>query len=575
MNLDLSALHFIRPHWLWALPALLPLAWWWWRRRQRANVWRDAVDPHLLPQLLDGRAVSRGQLPMLIGALGYLLAVLALAGPSWRQLEQPLWQSRTPLVIALDLSSASLAGDVPPSRLAQARAKLQTLLAERDGGQVGLVAYAGDAFTVAPLTADAANVALFLDALHPSVMPIDGQRADRAIAHAANLLQQAGFDRGHILLMTGQVDADAREAAASVKAQGYRVSALGLGTAQGAPYQQAGGAIANAALDAQSLRQLVQAGGGDYASLTRDDADLKSLGVLDPGDSGSSASEGTAGRAWHDEGYWLLLPLMLLALLAFRRGAAVMLVVAVLWLPGRQAMATELWRRPDQVAHQQMQQAADAYRDGDFKRAAQLYAAVEGADADYNRGNALAKAGAYAEAVKAYDQALRQDPGMEDAIANKRAVEAAMKRKPPPGKQQDKPKPGDSDPKESSQGGDPGSASEDPPKGDGAPKPSPSQDGNQSQQDTPPPQNQPADAEAQQSANEAQRQRMEQALANATEEGEDRPSEAELEETPEQRERRLVNEAWLRRIPDDPGGLLREKFRLEHERRRMQDRWEE
>ena len=575
MNLDLSALHFIRPHWLWALPALLPLAWWWWRRRQRANVWRDAVDPHLLPQLLDGRAVSRGQLPMLVGALGYLLAVLALAGPSWRQLEQPLWQSRTPLVIALDLSSASLAGDLPPSRLAQARAKLQTLLAERDGGQVGLVAYAGDAFTVAPLTADAANVALFLDALHPSVMPIDGQRADRAIAHAANLLQQAGFDRGHILLMTGQVDADAREAAASVKAQGYRVSALGLGTAQGAPYQQAGGAIANAALDAQSLRQLVQAGGGDYASLTRDDADLKSLGVLDPGDSGSSASEGTAGRAWHDEGYWLLLPLMLLALLAFRRGAAVMLVVAVLWLPGRQAMATELWRRPDQVAHQQMQQAGDAYRDGDFKRAAQLYAAVEGADADYNRGNALAKAGAYAEAVKAYDQALRQDPGMEDAIANKRAVEAAMKRKPPPGKQQDKPKPGDSDPKESSQGGDPGSASEDPPKGDGAPKPSPSQDGNQSQQDTPPPQNQPADAEAQQSANEAQRQRMEQALANGTEESEARPSEAELKETPEQRERRLVNEAWLRRIPDDPGGLLREKFRLEHERRRMQDRWEE
>ena len=71
MNLDLSALHFIRPHWLWALPALLPLAWWWWRRRQRANVWRDAVDPHLLPQLLDGRAVSRGQLPMLIGALGW------------------------------------------------------------------------------------------------------------------------------------------------------------------------------------------------------------------------------------------------------------------------------------------------------------------------------------------------------------------------------------------------------------------------------------------------------------------------------------------------------------------------
>ena len=76
------------------------------------------------------------------------------------------------------------------------------------------MAYAGDAFTVAPLTEDAANIALFLDVLAPDMMPVDGQRADRAIAIAMRLLEQAGFDRGDILLLTDHADAAAQAYAA-------------------------------------------------------------------------------------------------------------------------------------------------------------------------------------------------------------------------------------------------------------------------------------------------------------------------------------------------------------------------
>lgn len=578
MTPDFSALQFLRPLWLWALLALPLLVGWWLRRQRRASVWRTAVDPHLLPRLLDSQGERRGSIALAIGAFGYLLTVLALAGPSWRQSEQPLWQSRTPLVVALDLSGASLAGDLPPSRLAQARAKLATLLARREGGQVGLVAYAGDAFTVAPLTDDAANVALFLDALHPGVMPVDGQRSDRAIEWSVKLLQQAGFDRGQLLLLTDHADADAREAAASARAQGYRVSALGLGTAQGALYKQPDGTIANARLDADSLRQLASAGGGSYAGLDRDASDLQSLGVLAPTDAASGTAQGETGRIWHDEGYWLLPPLMLLALLAFRRGAAVVLVLVVLWLPGRSVHAAELWQRPDQVAHAQMQQAAQAYREGEFDRAAQLYGELDGANAHYNRGNALARAGDYPEAIDAYEQALQQAPGMEDAIANKRAVEAAMKRQPSGGQQEKQ------DPREGEQQGSP----QDPQQGEGQQQQGegdPSQEPPQKPQDpasdskaTPPEPPEPTSAEAQQSADQAQRQRMQQALQAAREDGgDDDPVEAAPAETEtaEQRERRIANEAWLQRIPDDPGGLLREKFRLEYQRRRMQGGWEE
>ena len=117
----LEALHFLRPQWLWGLLAL-PLLGWAWRRRHAArNPWRGVIDPHLLPHLLEDapHARARSLLPLLGALLAAALALLALAGPSWQRSEQPLWQVRTPLMIALDLSGSMLASDLPPSRLAQ------------------------------------------------------------------------------------------------------------------------------------------------------------------------------------------------------------------------------------------------------------------------------------------------------------------------------------------------------------------------------------------------------------------------------------------------------------------------
>ena len=577
----ITALHLLRPGWLWALLAA-PLLVWLWRQHQRcASVWRGTVDPHLLPHLLERGGGSRGHLALGAGLLGYVLAVLALAGPSWRQVEQPLWQSRAPLVIALDLSSAMLAGDLPPTRLAQARAKLAALLHERKGGQVGLVAYAGDAFTVAPLTEDAANVALFLDALHPQVMPVDGQRSDRAIAWSVQLLRQAGFERGEILLLTDHADAAARDAASAARKSGFYVSVLGVGSDAGAPYRQPHGVLATARLDSGSLRALARAGGGRYAGLAPDMSDLQSLEVL-AGNADASATQGEGGRAWQDDGYWLLLPLMLLALLAFRRGASVAALLLCLWLPGQPAMAageiapSNIWRRPDQIVHQRMQQAAQAYRQGDFPRAAQLYEDLDDADSHYNRGNALAKDGHYPQAIEAYDQALRRQPGMADALANKRAVEAAMKRKPPPGPKQDQPGSRQDQQQDSrkspGQDGQPSQADDsDAPTQRGEADPQ-QQSPPRSEAADPPVRAEPANAQAQQAADAAQRERMRKALQQARDEPEPGEGEAPAPrlETAAERERRIANEAWLRRVPDDPGGLLREKFRIEHQRRQLQ-----
>jgi Ca-activated chloride channel family protein len=610
--LRLASPHWLRPQWLWCLLALPGLAWWWRRRQHMRSVWRAHVDPHLLPRLLDdagGRRAAGGWLAL----LGGVLAICALAGPAWEKTPQALWQTRTPLVIALDLSSASLTPDLPPSRLLQARGKIARLLATRAGGQVGLVAFADDAYTVAPLTEDAANVALFLDALSPDVMPVDGSRADRAIERSARLLQQAGFERGDILLLTDHADDAARTAASAAHRDGYRISALGLGTPSGAAYRDAGGRIGQAHLDAESLRALSAAGGGAYAALAPGDGDLAALGVLDPQRADADAGVHTGAALWHDQGYWLLLPLLVLALFAFRRGGVLAMLLLLAWLPWQPAQAAPIdwWQRPDQRAHAQFERGTQAYRQRDYAAAAGRWKVLPGADAAYNLGNALAEQGDYDGAIAAYDRALRLRPRMADAITNRARVLQAKQRRQPsqPGQEQDRPSSGQprSGPSQSSSKGQqeskPGApndahdASDAPsppqpqPPRDGDPQAqpgsretspktssSPSQSGKPPGEPSPAAPETPADAKTQQQADAAQRQRMQRALRDTPAErpGKEQPGKdappgneptAEAVETPQQRERRIANEAWLRRVPDDPGGLLRAKFRLEYERR--------
>ena len=328
---DWNALHFLRPEWLWALlalPVILAVALY---RQRRSDAWRQAVDAHLLPHLLAAGARRRVRLPLAV-LLGWTLAALAMAGPSWRQQVQPMFQPSAPLLIVLDLSSRITATDLPPSRLLQARAKVGELLRARKGGQVGLVVYAEDAYTVAPLTDDGSNVALYLDALSPDVMPRDGQRADRGIDWATRLMRQIAAAQGQILLVTDQADGEAALAAAQARGLGLQVSVLGLGTPAGAAYRDDSGQIRQAALDEGRLRAVATAGGGRYARITADGSDLRALGVLDARE-GTAAQRPGEGRQWRDEGFWLLPPVMLLALLAFRRRALLAAVLAVGLLP--------------------------------------------------------------------------------------------------------------------------------------------------------------------------------------------------------------------------------------------------
>jgi Ca-activated chloride channel family protein len=622
MNEALHQFHFLRPAWLWlllALPIVVALA----MRGQGARGQLERlVDPELLPHLLEGRAQSRSMPPGLL-ALGWLLAVLAFAGPSWSRVPQPLFADRAAQVVAISLSQHMLSRDVSPSRLDRARYKARDLFAANRSGLNGLIAYAGEAFVVAPLTSDANSLNDLLDALAPDTMPVDGDNAAAAIVRGAALIRDAGIGGGSLVLVTDGADAGAQQAARQARAEGVRVSVLGVGTTRGGPVplaeggflRDAQGNVAMAARDDAALAALAEAGGGRYVAMRDDHGDIDALQApLRHIDTGTATDQSSA--QWADRGPWLLLPLLPLLALAFRRGWLLLLPLVLLpLLPGRAEAGTwqDLWQRRDQQAAQALHEGhakqaaalardpalrgAAAYRADDYDAAIDALRPLGTSDAQYNLGNALARAGRYQDALAAYDRALALDPRNADAAANRKAVEDWLRRQPP---QQDKPNDaqnqgggkssksrqgqGDQPSKKDSQGnrqgeqqdgrqdnrGQQGQGRQQPDAQGGQEQPGQHDGKEQQQQGASRPLTPQEQAEQQARtarAGQALKQQMDRALgAPAKPRGDEHQLGALDKDDPQARLPAELRQA-LQRVPDDPGALLRRKFELEYRQR--------
>lgn len=471
MNAWLGQFHFLQPAWLLALFALPLLLWFGLRGDEAKRSLAPLADAELLPHLLHGRPRSRRASSALL-LLGWTLAALALAGPTWNRMAQPLFAERPAQVVAISLSQRMLATDVTPSRIARARYKAHDLLQANSDGLNALIGYAGESFVVAPLTSDAHSLDELLDAMAPDIMPVDGDNAAQAIAQGTKLILDAKADGGSLVLIASTVDAAARVAARKARAEGVRVSVLGVGTPQGGPVALPGGGFLHdaqgnlllARRDDAALAAVAQAGGGIYVPMRDGDGDVAALHRELAAVGHAATATGRYGDAWQDRGPWLLLPLLLVMALGFRRGWLLLLPLAVLpllWpVPAHASTWRDWWQRPDQQASAALraghpQQAerlardpalrgAAAYRAGDYLAAVQALEQAHGANAVYNLGNALARLGRYPQAIAAYDRALKLDPHDDDARFNRAAVEAAMKHrpKPPPSSSSSQPKNG-------------------------------------------------------------------------------------------------------------------------------------
>jgi Ca-activated chloride channel family protein len=565
--------HLLRPWWLLLLIPLAGSMWLLLNKRNDSGSWRAVIDARLLPFVLSsGGQNLRGWGRWIFGCVA-LLTIIALAGPTWEKLPQPVYHKETALVIALDLSRSMDAADLKPSRLTRARHKIADILNLRQEGQTALVVYAADAFAVTPLTSDVDTILALLPDLDTGLMPAQGTRADRAVKLAMELFTNSGIARGDVLLVSdGLSDLEIQRVETLLgEKPGQRLSVLAVGTREGGPVplksggflKDGDGAIVITRMLEENLRRIAQSGGGVYAAISADDIDINTLAyMMDSSiDDREARLSDRSTDIWRELGPWLLLFALPLAALGFRRGLIwIVPFYLVVLPPDAQALDWQtLWRNNDQRASQLFErgehaaaaelfdnpewQASSKYRAGDYAAALEAWQQLDGEDATYNRANTLARLERYEDALATYQRLLAQNPAHLDARFNKEALEEWLKNQ----QQQQGEQAKEQQQSEAGEGqaGDSQQANEK--------EQNQADSGDPGQQQAPQPEQQTPQQQSQQPGQPGEQEQQmteDEALAEL-----------------DQKMTQQAAEQWLRKIPDDPGGLLRRKFIYQYRQR--------
>ncbi len=567
------ALHFIRPELLWLLPVVLPLILLAWRKQSSGGDWAKAIDSELLPHLVASEGSSGSRLRQLWW-LALPLLVFGASGPSLERTELPVFEKSDALVIVLDLSRSMWATDTQPSRIRRARQKVMDVLDLRSEGVTGMVVFAGDAHVVTPLTDDTRTIENLLSALAPDIMPLPGSNATEALGLAASLLETSGLTNGSVLLITdGLPKLSTSQVSDLLKPVGAALSILIVGTETGAPIPLPDGGflrddsdqIVIPAVDKRMIQQIASNLDARSASVSVDSSDLT---YLLSGTESSMTSDDSLERktdTWVDLGYWLAIAAALLLLPLFRRGALSALVFAVLLTDADPAQANPLenfWSTPDQKGASALADGDPAlaatlfeapewrgtaqYEAGNFKSSSAEFGKLESTDSLYNRGNALALAGDLKAAIESYDKSLALSPERQDAITNRELVKSLLE-------QQEQDQQGNDQDSDSDQSDQDGESQDS--ESESAQQEQDSQSESQ-EGDSEPSDQQPSDQESQQNGDAEMAEDLSPSdLEEATQE--------QLARFDEALEEQQALEQWLRRVPDDPGGLLRRKFRYQ------------
>ena len=623
---------FIRPAVLWLLIPALALFFIAFIKHKKQSA-DNLIAPHLAPFIMNESNTKASQ-PLWLVAVFCYLAIIFSAGPSFEEKQVPVFQSKSARVIVMDMSYSMYSTDIAPNRLMQSRFKALDMIELFKEGDTALVAYAGSAFTISPLTNDATTLTNLIPSLSPDIMPDKGSNVLAGLDMAKELLTQAGYIDGDIILVTDGIDQEEQSDITSFTSNSsYRLNIYGVGTEQGAPIKlpeggflkDSYGQIVIPTINISRLKSLATRSGGKFALYQPSSSDIATFAPS--ANSELLKDEKQSHALWRiDAGIYGLLILLPLGLYLFRSAAFVGAFLVLSVLPTQQASALEL---PSFLKNTD-QQALDAYKNKDFERAANadssslkgsaLYqqgnfdAALEAFSKDksatgfYNYANALAKSGQLEQAIDAYKQAQTLQPNFSEAADNQALVEQLLEQQ-----QQQQQQEGDSQDNqqqsdqseqqnnqqsdqsqqgensdsqsEQSQGeqsqdqqGEPSDGSDTEQDQQSAESGSQSDKQNEPELQTQPQTNQeqkqPEQTNEEQAENTQPQTAQQQTLTDEQKQNaQQQAAQAQTRElTNEEKEKAQQLNQLLRKVPDDPAILLRNKMQLEAQKRQYQRR---
>ncbi len=257
------------------------------KRKQRQLM--EFGDPELMAQLMPDASKSRPIVKFTLLMVALALLIVAAARPQYGQQEKTVKRQGIEVMVALDISNSMLAEDVAPNRLDRAKQMLSKMIDNMTDDKVGLVVFAGEAFTQLPITCDYVSAKMFLNTISPKLIPTQGTAIGAALQTAIRSFgsQESDAGRAIILITDGENhEDDATAVAKQAQELGIQVFVIGIGKPEGSPIPVPGtndyikdrsGQVVVSRLNEEMCQEIAQAGKGAYVRCDNTNTAMRAL----------------------------------------------------------------------------------------------------------------------------------------------------------------------------------------------------------------------------------------------------------------------------------------------------------